>query len=60
MAKGALGAVLARNMELLRRKLLAPLCLRDRALGLTALVDFFSLAHRWNTFGMVGIYLTAI
>jgi hypothetical protein len=60
MAKSALGAVLARNVELLRRKFLAPLRLRNRTFGATTLSDFASFAHRWNTFCMMRIYSTEI
>src|SRR5262245_50255027 len=47
---------LPRHVELLGRKLAAPLLLRDCDLGLIRLSASFSFVHRWNTSGLVRIY----
>src|SRR5262245_64162988 len=59
VAESPLGAVLPRHVELLGRKLAAPLLFRPCDLGLIGLSGKFSLAHRWNTFGSVRIYSVA-
>jgi hypothetical protein len=56
MTEGPFGAVLAGNMELLGRKLAAPLLLGDRDLAFITLGGFVSFAHRWNTLRIMGIY----
>jgi hypothetical protein len=60
MAKGPLGAVLARDIELLGRKPLAPLSLGDCDLALFLAGGLVSFVHRWNTFGFVCIYSIAL
>jgi hypothetical protein len=60
MAEGVLGAVLARYMVLLGRKLLPPFGGRGSHLAGILVFDVLCFFHRWNTFGFIGIYSNAI
>jgi hypothetical protein len=53
MTEGPLGAVLLRDMKLLRGKLLPQLRLWHCHLAGGALLDFVGFFHCWNTFGLI-------
>jgi hypothetical protein len=57
---GTLGAVFARNVVLLRRKLGAPLAFESAIFPSSFFLSSSALLIDWNTFGMVGIYSPAI
>jgi hypothetical protein len=60
MTESPFRSMLAGNMELLRRKLFAPLRLGYRKFGDVSVGYFVGFAHRWNTFPVVRIYPTTI
>ena len=60
MTESPFRSVLAGNMELLRRKLFAPLRLGYRKFGGVSVGYFVGFAHGWNTFPVIRIYPTAI
>jgi hypothetical protein len=60
MTESPFRSVLAGNMELLRRKLFAPLRFGYRKFGGVSGGYFVCFAHGWNTFPVIRIYPTVI